>query len=460
MSEVLQRRPYQVKGSEFILRCKRGNIWADMGLGKTIMGLWAARTLKLLGDTPVLVIAPLRVAKHTWPAEQKRWDAFSDLSVQPIVGTEKQRVKAFFTDADVYTINYENMMWLQRISNGKFKFRSIIADESTRLKGFRLRRGTRNSRALSKMAFKAKRFINMTGTPCANGVEDLWGQQYFIDCGERLGRTFGAFRARWFDTRTFGAPGQGWTKYSLKKGAYAEICDILSDCTLTIKHEDYFDLKKPIVSTVKAYLPPKARGIYTEMEKHLFAEMSQGDVDAVNAAVKTNKCLQIANGAVFLTDQGKKWEEVHTAKLEALDSLMNELGGENVMVAYHFRPDRERLLKHFSYAEALDDTPDALDRWNNGEIKMLLVHPQSAGHGLNFQYGGRTLVFFAHWWSPEHRQQVIERIGPVRQMQAGFNRSVLIYNIVAVDTIDETILDSHANKQSVQEAIVQRMNRK
>ena len=327
----------------------------------------------------------------------------------------------------------------------------MVSDESTRLKSFRLRQGGKRSQALGKVAHKqVKRFVELTGTPAPNGLLDLWGQMWFLDAGERLGRTFTAFRERWFNV--------GYDGFSISPNSTAQvqIQERLKDVCLTIKAEDWFDVKKPIVNTLYVELPPRVRKMYADMEKELFMQLEEHSIEAFNAAAKSQKLLQIASGAVYVGEDktNKQWKEVHNEKIEALRGVIEEAAGAPVLVAYHFISDLARLKKAFPHGRQLDANPQTLDDWNAGKIPILFAHPQSAGHGLNMQDGGNILVFFSHSWSLEDRLQIVERIGPVRQMQAGHNRPVFIHNIVARNTIDESVIERIDAKREVQDILL------
>lgn len=430
-------------------------LWAGMGTGKTSACLYFLTVLKLIETVSTLVIAPWRVANDVWPAEIAKWDTFSDLSISCILGTPKKRLQALSTDADIYTINYENIPWLICELNGQDKFNTIIADESTRLKSFRIKQGGKRTKALSKIAFKnVTRFIELTGTPSPNGLQDLWGQFWFLDKGERLGRTYTAFDTRWFNTRSIG----NFIKRTPTIFAQPEIEQRVKDISLTIKGEDWFDLKKPVVVDVPVYLSKTAMEMYKKMEREMFIEIAQYEVEAFNIAAKTMKCLQLANGAVYV-DKQQTWIAAHDAKLDTLESIVSEANGMPVLVAYHFKSDLARLLKRFPKGEELTKKPGVMKRWNKGEIPILFAHPASAGHGLNLQDGGNILAIFGHWWDLEQYQQIVERIGPVRQAQSGYNRPVYIYHIIAAGTIDETIVARRENKREIQDLLLESAKR-
>lgn len=447
-------RPYQQFITGHALDVPRCGIWAGMGLGKTISTYNALDALFLAGeDAPALVIAPLRVARTTWPEEARKWQHLRHIDVMPIVGTEAERLMALKYEASVYTVNYDNLVWLIEHFGERWPFRTVIADESTRLKGFRLRQGTVRAKALGKIAHtKIKRFIELTGTPSPNGLKDLWGQMWFIDGGQRLGRTYDAFRQRWF-CQTYDGFGIDPLPF-----AQEQIQDKLRDVCLTIDAKDWFDLREPIVNNIYIDLPSKARQLYRDMEKQMFMEIEGHGIDAFNAAARTVKCLQLANGAAYVDDR-QNWKEVHDQKLQALDDIIEEAAGAPVLVAYHFKSDLARLQKAFPNARVLDARSETISQWNAGQIQLLLAHPASAGHGLNLQDGGNILVFFAHNWNLEERLQIIERIGPTRQMQAGHDRPVFIHNIIARGTVDELVIERVETKREVQDILLNAMKR-
>ena len=452
--------PYQREIVDHQLDLARGAVWAGMGLGKTVATLTAIDALQLTGAGPALVLAPLRVAQSTWPEEARKWSHLSGLDVVPIAGTPAERLAALRTDAAIHTINYEQIPWL--VEQGEWKWSTVIADESTRLKSFRLRQGGKRAQALARVAHAhVKRWVNLTGTPAPNGLKDLWGQTWFLDRGERLGRTFSAFSQRWFTT--------AYNGFGLdpRPGAQAEITGLIKDLCLTIDPKDWFDLREPIVNNVYVDLPPAARKVYREMEREMFAAIGDRTAEAFNAAAVSQKCLQLANGAVYvdpLSDEdsprSKEYREVHDAKMEALASVIEEQNGAPLLVAYQFRSDHARILRAFPTARTLDTDPATIRDWNAGRIPILLAHPASAGHGLNLQDGGSAICYFSHWWNLEEREQIAERLGPVRQAQAGHNRASFVYNIVARGTVDEDVLARLTTKCSVQDALRGAMKRR
>lgn len=451
-------RPYQKIALKHILDNDRCALWASMGMGKTTVCLTAIDMIQLLHEGPALVLAPKRVAATTWPDEAAKWKHLSHLTVTPILGTAAQRKKAIKSKSDVYTINYENLPWLVEYHGSNWPYRTIIADESTRLKSYRSRGGSKRARALAHVAHKyVDRFIELTGTPSPNGLIDLWGQMYFVDGGKRLGYSFSAFKDRWFKTTQVGAQ-RFAVRLDPHDFAQNQIQNALADVCLTLDANDYFEIDKPIISNVYVDLPPKAREKYDEMESEMFFELNDDEIEAMSAAAKTVKCLQIANGAVYNAD--KEWLPLHDAKIEALDSIIEEAAGMPILVAYHFKSDLARLQKAFKQGRVLDSDPKTIKDWNAGKIPILFAHPASAGHGLNLQHGGNILVVFGHWWNLEEYQQIVERIGPTRQAQAGYDRPVFIYHILARDTVDDLILERRATKSSVQEILLNAMKRR
>ncbi|HHR6305539.1 TPA: SNF2-related protein [Providencia alcalifaciens] len=454
-------RPYQNLILSHEIDIKRSNVWAGMGMGKTVATLTALEDLFMAGSEtqPALVLAPLRVASSTWPDEAVKWNHLRNIDVQPIIGTAKERMAAIKnTNASVFTINYDNLVWLVEIFGEHWPFGTIIADESTRLKSFRLRKGGKRAAALAKVAHNhVHRWVNLTGTPSPNGLIDLWGQAWFVDQGQRLGRTYSAFTSRWFNNIQF--PGQQWSKLEPLPFAQEQMQDALRDVTISLDAADWFDIEEPIHNIIKLELPAKARKQYQEMEKEMFLELEHEGVEALNAAAKTVKCLQIASGAIY-TDDSKNWVELHDAKTQALESIISESGGMPILVAYHWKHDLERLLKAFPKGRNLDADPQTLRDWNAGKIPILFAHPASAGHGLNLQDGGNILVFFSHWWDLEQYQQIIERIGPTRQIQAGYNRPVFIHHLIAAGTMDEVVMERRNSKREIQDLLLEAMKRK
>lgn len=453
-------REYQHAIIDHMLDTPRCGVWAGMGMGKSVSALTALDILELVEPGPALVVAPLRVAASTWPDEGTKWAHLRNTEIVPVVGTPEARRAALRRDASVYTINYDNLPWLTDHLGARWPFRKVVADESTRLKSFRTRQGGKRAHALARVAHVgASRFIELTGTPSPNGLQDLWGQAWFLDKGVRLGRSFEAFKSRWFQSIQVGMDRHA-VRLEPLPFAQEQIEDAMRDLCLSLDARDWFDLAEPIVNVVRVELPAKARRMYRDLEREAFFALDCGtEIEAFNAASKTIKCLQLANGAIYTDDTCTAWAEIHDAKLQALESIVAEAAGMPVLVAYHFKSDLARLLKAFPQGRALDDDPQIIRDWNAGKIPLLFAHPASAGHGLNLQDGGNILVFFGHWWDLEQYQQIIERIGPTRQAQAGHDRAVFIYHIVATGTMDELVKARRESKREVQDLLLEAMKR-
>lgn len=443
--------PYQRDILQHQLALPRGATFAGMGTGKTVSTLTAIDMLQFAGCGPALVLAPLRVARSTWPDEAAKWEHLSGVEVQPIVGDVSQRRRALRNqNAGVFTMNYENIPWLMEELNGRWPFEICVPDESTRLKGFRTRQGAARPRALGRVAHRTQRWVNLTGTPAPNGVADLWGQQWFIDAGQRLGRSFSAFSDRWF------VPDRSGFGVTPLPHAQSEIEAAIADVCLTVTG---LPVDEPLANQIMVDLPPKARKMYQDMERTFFAQLSATtEVEAFGAAAKSQKLLQFASGAVY--DEDGNWHEAHDAKLDALDSVLEEAAGAPVLVAYNFRSDLQRLRDAYPKARVLDSDPGTIREWNAGKIPVLLAHPASAGHGLNLQDGGNILVFFSVDWNLEYHDQIIERIGPQRQKQAGHDRPVFVHYLLAKDTIDELVVDRLRNKRQVQQVLMDALRRR
>jgi len=458
-------RPYQHQAAAHLLDLPRCALWAGMGMGKTVATLTALDILFLAGEpTPALVVAPLRVAGRVWPREAAKWEHLTNIEVRPILGTEIERKAALRdSNANVFTINYENLPWLlDTVGLERWPFATVIADESTKLKGFRLKQGTQRARALGRIAHtKVKRFVELTGTPAPNGLIDLWGQVWFLDAGQRLGRIFDAYKERWFQA----VPGsEGYTQLKPLAHAQAEIESRLRDLCLTLDPRDHFNLHAPIYSVVEVELPDKVRRKYEQFERELFMQLEGHDIEAFNAASRTMKCLQLCNGAVYKQEDkvsdGSPWVVVHDAKIDALEDIIEEAAGMPVLVAYQFKSDLARLQRAFPKGRHLAIERE-FDEFLTGEYPVGFAHPKSMGHGVDgLQDVTNVIAFFGHWWDLELRQQIIERIGPVRQVQSGYDRPVFIYDIVAVDTVDELVIARHETKREVQDLLLEAMKRR
>lgn len=450
-------RSYQKLIVDNILYNKRTAVFAGMGLGKTASTLEAIRQIKAVRPSlTVLIIAPLRVAQSTWPDEVRKWDSFKDLRVSVICGSAKARRDALLADADIYTINYENIPWLVEELKGDWFFDLIVADESTRLKGLRARQGTQRAKALAKVAFKSEGFVELTGTPAPNGLLDLWGQMWFLDKGARLGKSFSAFQKEFFYPISRGGGATRWVEWKLQDGSDKRIKRRIEDVSITVNPEDYFDVAKNIFNDIVVELPREVMRQYRKFARELYLELEGGEeITASNAAVKTGRLLQMASGAVYAED-GEAYSVIHGAKIEALKSVIEEANGAPVLCAYSYRHEVDRIRKAFPQARLLDKNPQTIRDWNEGKVPLLLAHPASCGHGLNLQDGGNILVFFSCTWSLELHDQIVERIGAVRQAQAGHDRPTFVHYLIAKGTLDEAVKERLATKRDVLDVLLDR----
>ena len=454
-------RVYQSHMHNFGVDVSRFNMLASPGTGKTSTGYALFDTLRMLGEANrMLVIAPKKVAKNVWAGERNKWlESFGHLKVAAAVGTPAQRLAAVRSNPDLLAINYDNLEWLIDGYGDNWPFDFVFADEAHKLKGLRITttgsgnvkgQGSVRAKKLAHIAHrKVRRWCNATGSPVANGLVDAWGINWFIDGGRTLGSSFDAFEDRWFYTKR---NPDGYTVRVPLPHAKAEIEALMRPHSITIDAKDYFPLKDVVERHVMVDLPPSARQAYDSMEEELFANIEEHLIHVFTAGSKSNKCLQIANGTVY-HDKESNWTAVHDEKIDALASLIDELNGENVIVRYQYRSDLARIMKAFPRAKFLDDKPATEEAWNRGEIPMLVTHAASAGHGLSLQHGGRVLIDYSSFFNYDEDSQIIERIGPTRQYQSGYERSVYRYRIIARDTLEETaVLPCVLRKMTVQES--------
>jgi len=433
---------YQGKAIDYVIDKGRCMLALDMGLGKSISTLTAVADLIdacLVGR--VLVIAPLRVANSVWSQEAQKWEHTLHLKVSVVTGSAKARTAALFTTADIHVINRENLVWLvSQYPLDKWPFDMVVVDESSSFKNHSAKR----FRALRKMLPAIDRMVLLTGTPSPNGLQDLWAQMYLIDYGQRLGRTVSAFRQRF--CKQSGYNGYKWI---LAEGSQEEIEALVSDAMMHMSADDYLDLPDRIDLTETVTLSPDAMRSYEALEKELFLALPDGEeVEVMFAAALGNKLMQFSNGAVYTDDTGR-WSETHTAKLDALADLVEDNAGETMLVAYNYKSDLERLRKRFPDAVVLDKDQETLDRWNNGEVSMLLAHPASAGHGLNLQRGGALCVWFGLTWNLEYYLQFNARLH-----RQGQDRPVRIIHLVAAGTIDARVLSALSDKNATQNSLL------
>lgn len=437
---------YQRRAVKHIIEHPYSALLLDMGLGKSISTLTAIKKLidEYLEVTKVLIIAPKRVAESTWSDEINKWDHLKGLTVSKILGTERQRKEALKANADIYLINRENVAWLVAYLQGWFPFDMLVIDELSSFKSAKAAR----FKALRLMRPKISRVVGLTGTPAPNGLIDLWSQLYLLDMGERLGKTITGYRQKYF--RPGRSNGQVVFDYKLQDGSEQAIYERISDICISMKAEDYLQLPQRIDQTIEIRFPDKVMEKYQEFEKQqVLAIEEEGDISAVNAAALSNKLLQFANGAIY--DADRNVHAIHEEKLEALDEILEAANGQPVLVFYSFKHDASRIAKKFqSYKPVLIDGANDIRAWNRGEIRLLLAHPASAGHGLNLQAGGHIVVWFGLNWSLELYQQANARL-----YRQGQTKPVTIYHLVAKGTMDEDVMKAIAGKADKQEALMQ-----
>ena len=430
---------YQNKAVSYIKRLKRCALFLDLGMGKTTSTLTAVSDL-LDGFmvNKVLVIAPLRVANGVWAQESQKWSHLKHLTTNVCTGTERQRIAALSSQSDVYTINRENVPWLVKHFGKTWPFDCVVIDESSSFKNA----SSQRFKALKKILPETEYMVLLTGTPSPNGLLDLWSQIYLLDFGASLGRTMGAYKQRFFESDYMGY------KFTPRVGSDEKIRSLINDFCLSMAAQDYLELPERININVEVELDSKSRKVYEQFEKELLAELDNGEVvEAVNAAVLANKLLQVSNGFTY-TDDKQNWQLLHKNKIEALKELV-EQNDEPMLVAYNYKIDLERIVEVFPDAVVLDSSPETIARWDRGEIKMLLAHPASAGHGLNLQAGGSLCVWFGLNWSLELYQQFNARLH-----RQGQTKPVRIVHIVAKGCIDERVLKVLNNKDVVQSKLL------
>lgn len=433
---------YQRYAAEFIITHPISALLLDMGLGKTSITLTAINDL--LFDSfeihKVLVVAPLRVARDTWSAEIEKWEHLKNLQYSVVVGPAQERLKALCTPADIYIINRENIQWLVEESGLTFDFDMAVIDELSSFKNHQSKR----FKAFMKVRPKLKRIVGLTGTPASNGLMDLFAEFKLLDMGERLGRLIGQYRNAYFqpDKRN------GMVVYSYKPLPDAEqrIYDKISDITISMKATDHLKMPELISAEYMVQLSENEKEKYDRLKKDLILATEDNEITAANAASLSNKLSQMANGAVYSDDESII--EIHNRKLEALEDIIESMNGKPLLVAYWFKHDLERIKKRFEIRE-IKSSEDISD-WNSGKIPVALVHPASAGHGLNLQNGGSTLVWFGLTWSLELYQQTNARLW--RQGQTA--DTVVIQHIITKGTIDEQIMKALKTKDTTQAALI------
>jgi len=411
-----------------------------MGTGKTVTTLTAVDRLlhDELEDGPVLVIAPKRVAENTWSKEAGKWEHLRHLRVSRVMGTAAERRAALSAPADLYVINRENVGWLVDEVGKSWRFPVVVIDELSSFKSAQAKR----FKALRRVRGRIRRIIGLTGTPRPNGLEDLWAELYLLDQGARLGRTLTAFRQAYLTPDRMS--GHIVYSYRPQDGAEAKAYDLIADICMSIKKEDVLNLPGQIYEDIEIPCPPALLRQYKQFERDKVLECldDSGEIIAGNAAALTNKLLQFANGAIY--DEDGNVHELHAAKLDALEELLEEAGGEPVLLLYAYKHDADRIRQRIK-CRALD-TPQDMDDWNAGRIPVALAHPASIGHGLNLQEGGHITVWFGLPWSLELYQQANERLN-----RPGQRHVCRVYHLILKGTHDRRVLQSLKNKDRGQE---------
>ena len=433
---------YQIYATNFIKTHKEAVLLLDVGLGKTSCALTAIKDLLDSGEVKkILVIAPLRVAKITWSDEIQKWDHLSGLRYSVVVGTEKQRLKALEKDADIYIINRESVEWLIHKSFKKFNYDMLVIDELSSFKSYSAKR----FKALMNMRHRLNRVVGLTATPSSNSLMDLFSEYKLIDGGVRLGQYITHYREKYFDPDKRNA--NVIFSYKLKPFAEEEIYSKIDDITISMKAVDYLKMPPILYNEIKVELDQKERKIYEILKKDMIVALEDKEIDAMNAASLSNKLLQMANGSVY--GEEKEVIHLHDKKLDALEEIVEAANGNSVLCAYWYKHDLERIKARFGDKCQEINSEASIRKWNSGDTQIGLIHPMSAGHGLNLQSGGSILVWFGLTWSLELYQQTIGRL-----YRQGQTRSVIIHHIVSKDTIDERVMLALKNKEVSQDALI------
>lgn len=447
---------YQLHALDHLLENDASLLAIDMGLGKTLITLTAIE--RLIYDSfeirNALVIAPLKVAEDTWESEIRKWNHLRHLRISKILGPENRRIDALKRKAQIYIINRENVVWLSTFLGGGCPFDMVVIDESSSFKDA----GSKRFKALRFMMPLAKRRVALTGTPTPNSMLELWPQMYLLDQGERLGKTITEYKSKYFRIENPYTPYPKWvlhTDDATRKGpnTYTQkIYDQISDICISMKADDYLTLPEKITITTEIHLPPADMSRYKQFERELILSMEDQEITAANAAVLTGKLLQFASGAVY--DSDKNVHVVHKHKIAVLYEKVEAClaSGNPVMIAYWYKHERERIMKALAAfkPQCLDgNTSEIIKGWNEGKIPVLLIHPASAGHGLNMQGGGDTLIWFSQIWSLELYMQTIARI-----YRQGRKRPVLIDHLCVMGTVEEKAVEAKIEKQKGQDALL------
>lgn len=432
--------PYQQKSVDFIKDVPKCALWLDMGLGKTVTTLSAIADLSDSFDIhKTLIIAPLRVANTTWHKELKNWHHTKHLTYRICTGTPKNRLSNLMREADVYIINRENIPWLVTHYGDKWPFDFVVIDESSSFKSNKAQR----FKALRKVSKYIDRMVQLTGTPSPNGLLDVWAQIALLDNGERLGRSMTAYKQRYFTSDYMGY------KYSPINTAKEQIYEKLESLVITMNAEDYLQLPDRVDTVIEVEMKPGLLKTYGEFEREFVAQIENEEIAVFHAAALANKLLQYANGALYL-DETKRYKSIHDEKLDALAGMIEDNPNENILVAYNYKFDLEKLQARFPEAVVMSKSGEEVDLWNDGKIKILLAHPASAGHGLNLQKGGNIIVWYGLNWSLEYYQQFNARLH-----RQGQERPVTIAHIITKGTIDEKVMKAIESKAETQDELLE-----
>lgn len=439
---------YQKYCIEKVIKTPNVGLLLDMGLGKTIITLTAIDELKFnrFEVDRVLIIAPKKVAESTWLNEAEKWNHLKYLKFSKVLGSEKKRIVALNTPADIYVINRENVQWLVEYYKNDWPFDMVVIDEFSSFKNH----ASKRFKALKLVLGKIERVVGLTGTPAPNGLKDIWAQIYLLDKGERLGKNITAFRERYFNYSKYGANPFG--EYELKEGSDKSIMNKISDICVSMKAEDYLELPDITYNTISIELDNKSRKQYEELEKQMILELNESEeISVASAAALTGKLLQLSNGAIY--DEERKVHKIHDCKIERFMELIEELNGKPALVFYSFQHDLERIKKTLAKSKLRVrqlKTPEDEKDWNSGKIDILLAHPASAAYGLNLQDGGNHVIWFGLNWSLELYQQANKRLH-----RQGQKEKVIIHHLVTQDTRDEDVMKALQSKGDVQEELLQ-----
>lgn len=437
---IYKAHDYQKYATQFIIDHSAAGLLLDMGCGKSVITLTALWELAFdyFDIAKVLVIAPKRVAEDTWLKEIEKWEHLKDITFSIVLGNKDNREKALNQKALIYIINRENVPWL--IENHKWDFDTVVIDELSSFKSNKAQR----FKALKKVRPMVKRIIGLTGTPAPNSLMDLWSEIYLLDMGQRLGRYIGGFRERFFipDKRNQ----EVIFSYKPREGAENKIYELISDICVSMKALDHIKMPEIITNNVVVEMNNKELKLYNQFKNDMVLRIDNMELEAINAAALSNKLLQMANGAVY--DENKTAVEIHSKKLDALEDLIEGANGKPVLVAYWYKHDKDRIMQRFQ-AEEINTSAD-IDRWNKGEMPVALIHPASAGHGLNLQQGGSTIVWFGLTWSLELYQQLNARL-----YRQGQKETVVIHHIITKDTIDENVIKALEKKDIGQNSLIE-----